>query len=363
MNDPVYKKTCIDNIYFDEKNVRSDYRSGLFNADSDDIKALAESILEFGLIEPIIVSQIENNKFNLIAGERRLRALQLININYPDRMREITVKVYDGITDERKKMIQLIENVQRKDLSDYDKVIAIFSGYEMLSKQIDPETGKKYTQRKYASLIGMSPTNLSNYLTYTARPVIIECLRIGIMGLGAANMCLPFDDFDIETYIVKKVKDERINGNPYRVVVASDFRELEQAISQKEHSKNYDYIYQIIDSNSNSLILNQQSINARFGTGCFLPENEIVDSYTPSLIVSDNLKKHRFSKLKHEVNQNKILNHSLANLNQISQFDQQNFLINIDKAKQILSKFYPDVEQLDGFQVFDRFGCFLIQSI
>lgn len=397
MIEPIYKAVPVYAIHFDDNNVRSDYRTGLFDTDSEDIQSLAESILEVGLIEPLIVTARDDGGYDLVAGERRLRALQLINVREPGRMSDVTVKIYEDISDERKKMIQLIENVQRKDLSDYDKVMAIAEGYQVLSQQIDPETGRKYTQGKYAKLIGMSSTNLSNYLTYPRRPVVIEGLRTGILGLGTAYMCLPFDDSDVET-IIAKVKQERINGNPTRTAVAADFRELEQFVSAREATKDLNYAYadlpvntatdpfndwvadmdekEALESANNiptppptakpepkTPIIDQVKLASKFGESVFDAEDNSTDSYSPTRTIGESIVKHKFSSAGAALAQGLSIADSpyLGQLKHqaTATFDQQNFLIRAAKARLILSKFYANVDQLDNFQVFDRLEQFL----
>ena len=74
------------------------------------IKELAESIDEHGLLQPIVVRPIEEDMFEIIAGERRFRALQSLNKTYAD-------VIIRDLGDEETAVVALIENIQRENLS------------------------------------------------------------------------------------------------------------------------------------------------------------------------------------------------------------------------------------------------------
>ena len=71
------------------------------------IKELAESIHEHGLLQPIVVRPIEEDMFEIIAGERRFRAIQSLNLPQAD----VIIRDMD---DEETAVVALIENIQRK---------------------------------------------------------------------------------------------------------------------------------------------------------------------------------------------------------------------------------------------------------
>lgn len=98
-----------------------------FNEES--IKELSESIKENGLIQPITIT---NNNI-LIAGERRLKACKLLNLQT---IKAILIK---DVNDEKMERLAIIENLQREDLSLYDEVVSIYS---LLSNNSIREVGK-----------------------------------------------------------------------------------------------------------------------------------------------------------------------------------------------------------------------------
>ena len=86
-----------------------------YNRDEkDDVSELAQSIKEHGLLNPIIVTPIDDDKFQLVAGERRLRACQLNG----ETAIGCTVIMADKL---RQQQVNLVENLQRKDLSIWEE--------------------------------------------------------------------------------------------------------------------------------------------------------------------------------------------------------------------------------------------------
>jgi ParB family chromosome partitioning protein len=392
MDQSIFKTVSIDSIRFDPNNIRRDYQQGLFDSGLEDIEHLASSIAEVGLIEPLIVCASDSG-FELIAGERRLRALQLLRTREPSKYTTVTVKVYTDVSQDRKKLIQLVENVQRKDLSDYDKVIAIAEGFEFLRKQIDPDTGKLYTQTKYAALVGMSVSNLSSYLSYVRRPPIIEALKDGLLGLGTANLAARLDDNEIRE-LIARVKTLRAQ-EPGRYVTAADVREQTEIAAKRVITADYTHAGQSIQF-AGSSIVPQSNIDAvsswiksleddsgleddsenkvvdaeptsakindlisqKFGDDAFDLESSGEDTYAISGNVKNSISQRQFS-AQGAAFVSGLTNFDKMNMPSVGVYDTQNFMINIDKARLILSKFYPDANELSSIAVFDRLETFL----
>ena len=103
-----------------------------------DIEDLAASIEEIGLLQPIAVRRIQD-KYELIAGERRLKAHQILNKN------TIEVIVIDA-SDEEVALLTLAENLKREDLADYEIYVGLSSLDEKLKKN----------KQKLAKSLGMN---------------------------------------------------------------------------------------------------------------------------------------------------------------------------------------------------------------
>lgn len=116
-----------------------------FNEDT--IEELGESIKTYGIIQPLSVRKIEDNKYELIAGERRFRAAKIIGL------KKVPVIVID-ITNKESAAIALLENVQREDLNFLEEAEA----YENLIKE------HNYTQSELANIIGKKQSTVANKL-------------------------------------------------------------------------------------------------------------------------------------------------------------------------------------------------------
>ena len=114
-----------------------------FNEDT--IDELGESIKTYGIIQPLSVRKIEDDKYELIAGERRFRAAKKIGL------KEVPVIVTD-ISDKDSAAIALLENIQREDLNFLEEAEA----YENLIKE------HKYTQAELANIIGKKQSTIAN---------------------------------------------------------------------------------------------------------------------------------------------------------------------------------------------------------
>lgn len=115
--------------------------------DEESIKDLAQSIKVYGIIQPLSVRKIDENKYELIAGERRLRAAKEAGLV------EVPVIISD-INDKDSAAIALLENLQREDLNFYEEAVA----YDNLIKV------HSYTQEQLSEVIGKKQSTIANKL-------------------------------------------------------------------------------------------------------------------------------------------------------------------------------------------------------
>jgi len=115
--------------------------------DKQKLQELADSIQAQGLVQPIIVRPIADNQYEIIAGERRWRAAQLIN------MAEIPVVIHN-VNDRAAMAMGLIENIQRDDLNPLEEAGAL---YRLIHEF-------KLTQQQLGQAIGRSRTSVSNLI-------------------------------------------------------------------------------------------------------------------------------------------------------------------------------------------------------
>ena len=107
------------------------------NFNDEKIEALAESIKEYGVIQPIVVSK-EDGYYAIVAGERRWRAAKLAGLG------EIPAIIRES-DEQTNREISLIENIQREDLNPYEKALGIRSlmdKYGMTQEEVSKKIGK-----------------------------------------------------------------------------------------------------------------------------------------------------------------------------------------------------------------------------
>ena len=126
-----------------------------FNQES--LQELADSIKEIGIIQPITLRQMENGRYQIIAGERRWRASQLAGL--------ATIPAYIRTADDENVMeMALIENIQRQDLNSVEIALA----YQRL---IDTYG---LTQEKLSERVGKKRTTIANYLRLLKLPAPVQ---------------------------------------------------------------------------------------------------------------------------------------------------------------------------------------------
>ena len=154
-----------------------------------ELNELAISIKKQGLIQPIIVRSLDNNQFQIIAGERRWRASQLVGLHEVDCVvRELEeTDVLEAA---------LIENIQREDLN----VIEEANAYKNLIKI------KKISNENLASIVGKSPSHISNILRLLELENNIQDMVIsGDLTMGHARALIGVPDaYEKAREIVKK---------------------------------------------------------------------------------------------------------------------------------------------------------------
>lgn len=146
--------------------------------DDDSIKELASSIMEHGLLEPLIVKRTPEQGYEIICGERRYRAAKLAGLT------ELPCLVRD-VVDEKAYAIALIENIQRESLNPIELAIAF--------EQMMQECGM--TQEQVAASVGKSRSAVANYLRLTTmNEQVQEALRRGDINFGHGKLIVGFDD-------------------------------------------------------------------------------------------------------------------------------------------------------------------------
>ena len=159
--------------------------------DSEHLQELATSIEQHGIVQPIIIRQLAENRYEIIAGERRWRAAQLAGLH------EVPV-ITRAMSDQDALAIALIENIQREDLNVMEEAEA----YQRLSREFG------ITHQQIARIVGKSRAAISNTLRLMdLHPSVQVLLRDKTIDMGHARALLALDSQGQETLVQQVVND------------------------------------------------------------------------------------------------------------------------------------------------------------
>lgn len=168
----------------------------------DELKSLADSIKEFGILQPLIVTKIEEEsasgtkvEYQLIAGERRWRAAKLVG------MATVPV-VVRSLNDQARFEVSLVENIQREDLGALEKAEA----FKKLVNEFN------LSQRDIAERIGKSRELVSNTIRLLELPPDIKQLLLGKkITEGHARALVGVENEKVRRSILGRILGEQLN--------------------------------------------------------------------------------------------------------------------------------------------------------
>ena len=159
------------------------------------LEELAESIKKHGVLQPVVLRKIENNKYELVAGERRWRAAQLAGL------KQIPAVVKE-FSDEEATVVALMENLQREDLNPLEQAKAL--------KRLIEEFN--LTQEEVAENLAKSRTYVTNLLRLlNLPPVIQEMVEKGELTYGHARALLALEDSLKMSEIARRIIKEGLS--------------------------------------------------------------------------------------------------------------------------------------------------------
>ncbi|HPT14171.1 MAG TPA: ParB/RepB/Spo0J family partition protein [Bacteroidales bacterium] len=163
--------------------------------DETSLRDLADSIREQGIIQPLTIRKMGFDKYQLISGERRLRAAKLAGLE--------TVPAYIRVAnDEQMLEWALIENIQRENLN----AIEIAISYTRLLEECD------LTQEELSKRVGKNRTTISNYIRLLKLPAEVQAaLRDGQITMGHARSIIPVEDPLKQVAITRKINKDDLS--------------------------------------------------------------------------------------------------------------------------------------------------------
>ena len=190
--------------------------------DEESLQELADSIIEQGLMQPVIVRKSDNN-FEIIAGERRWRAAKLAKLD------TIPVIVRD-INDRTASIIALIENMQRVDLSSIEEA-------EGIKKMID-EFGM--THEEASDAVGKSRSAVSNLLRLLQLTDFVkDKLNSGDIDMGHARALISLSA-DQQNMVCQKIINEKLSVRKVEELLQSGITKVNNKKISKVNNKNND---------------------------------------------------------------------------------------------------------------------------
>jgi len=163
--------------------------------DEEALAELSDSIKQLGLVQPITLRQIEENKYQIISGERRFRASQLAGLT--------SVPAYVRKAEDKDMLaLALVENVQREDLD----AIEIAISYQRLIDEC------QLTQEALSARVGKKRATVSNYLRLLKLPPVIQAGIINKdISMGHARALISIEDSELQMKTYNEIIEQDLS--------------------------------------------------------------------------------------------------------------------------------------------------------
>lgn len=214
-------KRCGEVVEIPVNSIRANPHQPRKTFDWGDLEELAQSIYHNGLLQPITVRELENGKFELIAGERRLRASKMAGLS-------VIPSIVVSVSEEKSAVLAVIENLQRKDLHFFEEAAAISE----LARNFGMD------REKIAGKLGKSPSAVSNKLRLLKLPAEIR-KRIVSGGLTErhARALLKLTDYELMVSVVDAVVNNHLNVAETELLVCGLVEKAGEEQNQKQVRK------------------------------------------------------------------------------------------------------------------------------
>ena len=198
--------------------------------DEDALQELADSIKQYGIIEPIVV-QKRDNFYEIIAGERRWRAARMAGLN------EVPVVIKEYSENEIF-TIALIENIQREDLNPIEEAVA----YQKLIQELNLK------QDEVAEKVSKSRTAITNSMRLLKLDIRVQQMLIDEMiSEGHGRALLPITDPEEQFTLAMKVFDEKLSVRETEKMIKKIQEEKKAPAKQEEETKDVSFVYKSLE--------------------------------------------------------------------------------------------------------------------
>jgi ParB family chromosome partitioning protein len=185
--------------------------------DEEALSELANSIKELGVIQPITVRKISENKFQLVSGERRFRASK--------RLGNTSIPAYIRIANDQEMLeMALVENIQRKNLDPIEVALS----YQRLIDEIE------LTQEELSIRVGKKRSTVSNYLRLLKLdPIIQTGMRDGFISMGHGRALINIDNPDEQLNLYEQILKNKLSVRQTEELVKTR-KEIHKPSSEKK---------------------------------------------------------------------------------------------------------------------------------
>ncbi len=189
--------------------------------DEEGLNELASSIKELGIIQPLTVRKVGENRFQLITGERRYKAAIIAGLT--------TVPAFIRTADDQAMLeLALVENIQREDLD----AIEVAISYQRLLEECN------LTQENLSDRVGKKRSTISNYLRLLRLPAEIQLgIREKKIGMGHARTLINVDDPKIQIQAFYRIIDEDLSVRKVEGIVRALSRKSGNLTGKSEMKK------------------------------------------------------------------------------------------------------------------------------
>ena len=201
------------------------------NFDEDALQELADSIKQFGLLQPILVQE-RKDYYEIIAGERRWRAAKIAGL------KEIPV-ISRNYSDQEIVEITLIENIQREDLNPIEEAQA----YKRLLEEFHLK------QDEVAERVSKSRTAVTNSMRLLKLCDGVQQMIIDdMLSTGHARALIPIEDQEMQLQLAQKIFDEKLSVREVEKLVKGILKPEKEKLKKEEKQQTIQYIYQDIEN-------------------------------------------------------------------------------------------------------------------
>lgn len=211
--------------------------------DEESLQELAESIKQFGVLQPLIVQQ-RKDYYEIIAGERRWRAAKLAGL------KEVPVVIRE-MTDQEIVEISLIENIQRENLNPIEEAAA----YKRLLTEFHLKQGE------VAERVSKSRTAVTNSMRLLKLDERVQQMVIeGMLSTGHARALLAIEDGELQFQMAKKIYNEKLSVRDVEKLVKNIGKEKP---AKKEENEQQKAIFQDLEEKMKAALGTKVSINRK----------------------------------------------------------------------------------------------------